>query len=67
MFLGGMDDNGIRQDAIQFDFSNMSASKSNYLLEEKAYFKDSILLKLNPKAYGNFSIEDTNPFLKIKF
>jgi N-acetylneuraminic acid mutarotase len=67
MFLGGMDDNGIRNDAIQFDFSNLSATKTNYQLEEKAFFKDSVLLKLNSKDYGNFSIEETNPFLKIKF
>ena len=67
LFLGGMDDNGIRQDAIQFDFSNLTANKTNYIMEEKAYFKDSVLLKLSPKTYGNFSIEDTNPFLKIKF
>ena len=44
MFLGGMDDNGIRNDAIQFDFSNLSATKTNYQLEEKAFFKDSVLL-----------------------
>ena len=62
-----MDDNGIRQDAIQFDFSSLTANKTNYIMEEKAYFKDSVLLKLSPKTYGNFSIEDTNPFLKIKF
>ena len=67
LFLGGMDDNGIRQDAIQFDFSSLTANKTNYIMEEKAYFKDSVLLKISPKIYGNFSIEDTNPFLKIKF
>ena len=67
LFLGGMDDNGIRQDAIQFDFSNLTANKTDYIMESKAYFKDSVLLKLSPKTYGNFSIEETNPFLKIKF
>ena len=67
LFLGGMDDNGIRDDAIQFDFSNLTAKKTDFLLEEKAYFKDSILLRLSQKDFGNFSIEDTNPFLKIKF
>ena len=66
-FLGGMDDNGIRQDAIQFDFSNLSANKTDFMLEERAYFKDSVLLKLSPKNYGNFSIEETNPFLQIRF
>ena len=66
-FLGGMDDNGIRQDAIQFDFSNLSANKTDFMLEERAYFKDSVLLKLSPKNYGNFSIEETNPFLQIHF
>ena len=67
LFLGGMDDNGIRDDAIQFDFSTLTAKKTDFLLEEKAYFKDSILLKLSQKDFGNFSIEDTNPFLKINF
>ena len=67
LFLGGMDDNGIRQDAVQFDFTNLTANKTDFIIEEKAYFKDSVLLKLSPKTYGNFSIEETNPFLKIKF
>ena len=67
LFLGGMDDNGIRDDAIQFDFNTLTAKKTDFLLEEKAYFKDSILLKLSQKDFGNFSIEDSNPFLKIKF
>ena len=66
LFLGGMDDEGIRQNAIQFDFSNYTASETNYILEEKAYFKDSFLLRLNSKDYGNFSIDNTHPFLKIK-
>ena len=67
LFLGGMDDTCIRQDAVQFDFSNLTANKTDFIMEEKAYFKDSVLLKLSPKSYGNFSIEETNPFLKIKF
>ena len=67
IFLGGMDDSGIRKDAIKFDFSNLTATKTDYQLKVKAYFKDSVLLKLNQKTYGNFSIEEHNPFLKIKF
>ena len=67
LFLGGMDDNGIRDEAIQFDFNNLTAKKTEFLLEEKAYFKDSVLLRLSPNDFGNFSIEETNPFLKIKF
>ena len=67
LFLGGMDETGIRQDAIQFDFSNLTATKTNFMVEEKAYFKDSVLLKLSAKSYGNFSIEETNPFLQIRF
>ena len=67
LFLGGMDETGIRQDAIQFDFSNLTATKTNFMIEEKAYFKDSVLLKLSAKSYGNFSIEETNPFLQIRF
>ena len=65
LFLGGMDDNGVRDETIQFDFSNLTAYATNYVLDQKSYFKDSILLKLGSKNYGNFSIDDTNPFLKI--
>ena len=67
LFLGGMDDDGIRDEAIQFDFNNLTAKKTEFLLEEKAYFKDSVLLRLSPNDFGNFSIEESNPFLKIKF
>ena len=67
LFLGGMDDNGIRDEAIQFDFNNLIAKKTEFQLEEKAYFKDSVLLRLSPNDFGNFSIEESNPFLKIKF
>ena len=67
LFLGGMDDNGIRDNTIQFDFSTLTAKNTDFVLEEKAYFKDSILLKLSKKDFGNFSIEESNPFLKIKF
>ena len=62
-----MDDDGIRDEAIQFDFNNLTAKKTEFLLEEKAYFKDSVLLRLSPNDFGNFSIEESNPFLKIKF
>ena len=64
-FLGGMDDKGMRNEAIKFDFSNLTAYRTNYVMDQSAYFKDSVLLKLSSKGYGNFSIEDTNPFLKI--
>ena len=65
LFLGGMDENGIRDETIQFNFSNLTAYATNYVLDQKAYFKDSVLLRLSSKNYGNFSIDDKNPFLKI--
>lgn len=65
--LGGKDENGIRQDAIQFDFKSLSATKTEFMLEDKAYFKDSKLHKLPRKTYGNFSIDENNNFLKIVF
>ena len=67
LFLGGMDDDGLRDDAILFDFSNLTAKKTEYSLEEKAYFKDSALLRLDQKNFGNFSFEERNNFLKINF
>ena len=67
LFLGGMDDNGVRDETIKFDFSSLTAYATNYVLDQKSYFKDSILLKLDSKNYGNFSVDDKNPFLKIYF
>ena len=62
LFLGRMDDNGIRNETIKFDFNNLTAKKTEFLYEE-----DSVLLILSPNDFGNFSIEESNPFLKTKF
>ena len=65
LFFGGMDENGIRDDTIKFDFNKLEAYNTNYKMEKKGFFKDSVLLKLSSKHFGNFSIEEKNPFLKI--
>jgi hypothetical protein len=66
-FLGGKGKEGLRKTTIEFNFKNMSLNVTPYNLEEKAYFKDSVLMRLNNNTYGNFSLEDGNPFLKITF
>ena len=66
-FLGGKGNEGLRQTCIEFNFKNMSLNNTPYNLEDKAYFKDSVVMRLNENTYGNFSLENGNPFLKITF
>ncbi len=66
-FIAGKDKNGVRSSVFEFNFSNFSASQTEFHLEEKAYFKESILPKLGIETYGNFSIEEINSFIKISF
>ena len=66
-FIAGKDKNGVRSKSIEFNFNNFSASQSEFLLQEKGYFKDSILPKLNVDTYGNFTLEEINSFIIIPF
>ena len=66
-FLGGKGNEGLRQTCIEFNFKNMSLNNTPYNLEDKAYFKEGVLMRLNENSYGNFSLEMGNPFLKITF
>jgi len=66
-FLGGKGRDGLKQTSIEFNFKNMTLNNTPYHLEDKAYFKDSVLMRLNENTYGNFSLEKGNPFLKISF
>ena len=66
-FLGGKGNEGLRQTCIEFNFKNMSLNNTPYNLEDKAYFKEGVLMRLNENSYGNFSLEIGNPFLKITF
>jgi len=66
-FLGGKGKDGLKQTSIEFNFKNMTINSTPYHLEDKAFFKDSVLMRLNENTYGNFSLESGNPFLKISF
>ena len=66
-FMAGKDKDGVRSTAIEFNFSNFSANQTVFRLEEKAYFKESILPKLDVDTYGSFNIEEINSFIKISF
>ena len=66
-FLGGKGKDGLKQTSIEFNFKNMTINRTPYHLQDKAFFKDSVLMRLNENTYGNFSLEDGNPFLKISF
>ena len=66
-FLGGKGNDGLKQTCIEFNFKNMSINNTPYKLDDKAYFKDSVVMRLSENTYGNFSLENGNPFLKITF
>ena len=66
-FIAGKDKNGVRSSAFEFNFNDFSANQTEFHLEEKAYFKDSILPKLGIDTYGNFTMEVINSFIKISF
>ena len=66
-FLGGIDNNGLRNNVIHFNFKNKTFNKDLLILEDKVAFKESFLLKIKKDIYGNFSIGEHNPFLQIEF
>ena len=65
IFLGGRDNKGLRKTAIKFNFIDFSFEETEFELEEKAYFKNSLITKIDDNNYGNFSLEEGYPFLMI--
>ena len=65
IFLGGRDNKGLRKTAIKFNFIDFSFEETEFELEEKAYFKNSLITKINDNNYGIFSLEEGYPFLMI--
>ena len=65
IFLGGRDNKGLRKTAIKFNFIDFSFEETEFELEEKAYFKNSLITKIDDNNYGNFSLEEGFPFLMI--
>jgi len=64
-FFGGETEYGISKDAIEFDFSNMKASRTSCSLGQNAYFKDSMMIKISDEKYGNYSMEKDYPLIMV--
>lgn len=64
-FFGGKTESGISKDAIEFDFSNMKASRTSCSLGQNAYFKDSMMIKISDEKYGNYSMEKDYPLIMV--
>jgi hypothetical protein len=64
-FFGGKTDSGISKDAIEFDFSNMKASRTSCSLGQNAYFKDSMMIKISDEKYGNYSMDKDHPLIIV--
>ena len=64
-FFGGKTDNGISKNAIEFDFNSMKANKTTCQLEQNAFFKDSLMLKVSEDQYINYSMDKENPLILV--
>ena len=64
-FFGGKTESGISKDAIEFDFSNMKASRTSCSLGQNAYFKDSMMIKISDEKYGNYSMDKDYPLIIV--
>ena len=64
-FFGGKSESGISKDAIEFDFSNMKASRTSCSLGQNAYFKDSMMIKISDEKYGNYSMDKDHPLIIV--
>ena len=64
-FFGGKSESGISKDAIEFDFSNMKASRTSCSLGQNAYFKDSMMIKISDEKYGNYSMDKDYPLIIV--
>jgi hypothetical protein len=63
--FGGKTKSGISKDAIEFDFSNMKASRTSCSLGQNAYFKDSMMIKISDEKYGNYSMDKDHPLIIV--
>ena len=64
-FFGGKTEHGVSKGAIEFDFVKEKASKTECLLGQNAYFKDTVLLKISDDVYGNYSIDKNFPLITV--
>ena len=58
--LGGKLENEVSKSMIEFDFSDMKANKNENTLGQKAYFKESMMLRIGEEQFGNYSIDKEN-------
>ena len=64
--FGGKSDEGLRKNAIKFNFSNCNFTPTEISLEEGTYFHESLLIKLDETSYGQFNCDKNDNFLKIQ-
>ena len=64
-FFGGKYEYGVSKAAIEFDFNMMKANKTACYLGQNAYFKESLMIKINDEQYGNYSLDKENPLILV--
>lgn len=64
--FGGKTKEGLKREAIKFDFSNNTFATTPIKLDEGTYFHESTLIELGKSAYGQFHMDNNEHFLKIQ-
>ncbi len=64
--FGGKSEEGLRKNAIKFNFANHTFSPTEITLEEGTFFQESLLIKLDETSYGQFNSDKHDNFLKMQ-
>jgi len=64
--FGGKSEEGLKKNAIKFNFSNSTFSQTEISLDEGTFFQESLLIKLDENSYGQFNSDKSENFLKIQ-
>jgi hypothetical protein len=63
--FGGDFEFGVSKAAIEFDFSEMKANRTQCYLGQNAYFRESLMIKISEDQYANYSMDKENPLILV--
>lgn len=64
-FFGGLNENGISNESIIYNFETREFSNAHLPLEQGQFFQDSKFIELAKQSFGQFSLTEADNFLKI--
>ena len=63
--FGGNFEFGVSKAAIEFDFSEMKANRTQCYLGQNAYFRESLMIKISEEQYASYSLDKENPLILV--